>query len=190
MGKRTREKGHNVTLHFDDAAQAPGRASRVIRMGFATFDQVTRENVRTRVPRTPLKNRSSQVRTDLICEVQIHFGGAFPPSPASPKLLKKGSPDRNHASHKIGSARQTLQIFLADDIALDGTVDLRMELTQDFWLDADFQFRVGRSKCKSDPLHCWTFLSLLELQRKTKGAPKQEDNGNVFVPLRDRASDG
>ena len=55
---------------------------------------------------------------------------------------------------KIRSARQTLQIFLADDIALDGTGDLRAELTQDFWLDAYFQFRVGRSKCKSDPLHC------------------------------------
>ena len=63
----------------------------MMRIGFATFDQVSKENVRTRVPRTPLKNRSSQARADLICEVQIQFGGAFPPSPASalPKALEE-----------------------------------------------------------------------------------------------------
>ena len=90
----------------------------------------------------------------------------------------------------IGPARQTLQVFLADDIALDGAGDLRAELTQDLWLDAYLQFRVCRSECKPDPLHRWTPLSLLELQRETKGAPEQNYDGNAFVSLRERTSDG
>ena len=69
-----------------------------------------------------------------------------------PRLLKKVSPDGNHASHMIGPARQTLQVFPADDIALDGAGDLRAELTQDLWLDAYLQFRASVDR-SANPIH-------------------------------------
>ena len=61
----------------------------------------------------------------------------------------------------IGPARQTLQVFPADDL-----------------------------RAEPDPLHHWTLLSFLELQRETKRAPEQNYDGNAFVSLRERTSDG
>ena len=54
----------------------------MIRMGGSRLDHVSKENVRTKWPRTPSRNKASQDKAVETWLVHTQLRGAFPPSEA------------------------------------------------------------------------------------------------------------